>query len=840
MIPFDLRLWKSFAESGGDVSVPAIIDQVSVDSRIIFSSHTLFVALSGKTHNGHFFLKEAADRGARYALVNENEASLDHLRGIILLKVKDPLLSLQELAGLYRKYTRAKVIAITGSYGKTMLKDLIFKMIKNTLPVMASPESFNSQIGVPLSLFTIKKEDSIALIEVGISNPGEMQIIEEVVKPDHGILTNIGDAHLSTLYSLENIAKEKMILFQNISKENWVLLPNDTVLFPYRDKVSAQWIFWDYLNRNFPYAEMLDANSYSVHFPSGESFENNISEGMFYFLDLLNIAMKAAWILGVGSETIKKTLLEYNLEPIRTEIWRAPSGVVIINEPYCSHPLSVGHSLKTLENNKGKGRSIFVFGGFRDLNLDYEESYKAISNSILDASIDFLILLGNHNFSSLIEKASFKAKNLRIAVCQNISKAIELLKEETKLGDTILIKGSFRQSWEKISEVFLEGESSNKLSVNLSAVQSNLEMIRSKFSNNMRIMAMVKASAYGTDNIILTKFLKRNNIDIFGVANVDEAISLRKGGIDEKIFVINSAHYEANKIVKWNLEVGISDNSFVEILEEKARQADKIVKVHLHVDTGMSRFGCRPEESIFLARKIHSSSFLKLEGIMTHYACAESSKEDSFTLSQMKTFKEVIELLRKEGIRPPYKHAMNSSGSIRFFCPELNMVRIGLALFGIHASPETRREMQLKPAISLTSRIVGLNICKRGETVSYGRNYTVERKEENIAIIPIGYFDGIHQHYSGKGFLNIRGVTVPMVGTICMDFMMIDVTYVPKVSIGEEVLIFGEDKDGNILLPEIFAQRADANVYELISCLGSRIHRVFILEEKNFERRKKS
>lgn len=345
------------------------------------------------------------------------------------------------------------------------------------------------------------------------------------------------------------------------------------------------------------------------------------------------------------------------------------------------------------------------------------------------------------------------------------------------------------------------------------------------------MMVMVKALAYGTDDVRMSQFLAINGIDILGVSYVDEGVALKRAGIRQSIFSINAAPYEAAKVVKWDLEVGVSNKNLIDALAAEAARQQKKVKVHLHINTGMGRFGCRPEEALQLALYIQSIPDLELEGTMTHFACAENPKEDAFTMQQVALFDRSIEEIEKVGIHLKWKHAANSSGALRFHLPQYNMIRLGLAVYGLYGSEEVKNTLDLRLAISLVSRIVGINVCKKGESISYGRKYLVEQEMQKIAVLPIGYFDGLHRHYSGKAHVLIRGKKALMVGNICMDNMMVDVSDIPDVEIGDKVLIFGEDEYGYYLSPEGLALSGESIVHELMTCLGPRISRIFVYEE---------
>lgn len=460
---------------------------------------------------------------------------------------------------------------------------------------------------------------------------------------------------------------------------------------------------------------------------------------------------------------------------------------------------------------------------------------RRIGQAVSRGGIDCLIVYGKQNYSALIKEVDKNCPLTQIFQTENFKEALEKYKEELHTDDAVLIKGARKESLDEVIEMFQDSVSTNQCIVNLAAIQENIGSIRNKLPHNTRVMVMVKAMAYGTDDIRIAKFLSTCGIDILGVSYVDEGVALRRGGVTQAIFVINAASYETAKIVKWELEVGVGDERMILALDEEARKYNKVLKVHLHVDTGMSRFGCRPEDAVELTRIIDRASGLKLEGIMTHFACADNPAEDNFTLYQARQLEEIISGLKKEGIDPPWKHAANSSAAIRFNFPAFNMVRLGLAVYGLASSPATRSTLDLRLAVSLMSRIVGINRCKTGDTISYGRGYTVQRDEQRIAVLPIGYFDGLHRNYSGKGFVMIRGQKAPMVGKICMDFMMVDVTDISYAQVGDPVLVFGEDEYGNYLSPEDLALKGDSIVYELITCLGPRIQRLFVYEEANKE-----
>lgn len=832
MDSFDLKLWKGFYQAGGTFA-STIIDQIAIDSRRIHSKNSLFVALPGENYDGHQFILDAEIRGAKFALVSKSYHPPKPLQ-LLLLHVDHPLRAFQEIAACYRAFLATPIIAITGSLGKTMLKDLLYTLLSEHKKISASPESFNSQIGVPLSLLQITKEHELAIIEAGISKPGEMDFLSEMIQPDNAILTTIGSAHLSTLQSEENIAKEKTKLLEATPASGWVLAPSHPAFIPLA-ALRAKTFFWDRNEEGLPRFhsscnQQTSSLTYQIYFPDGQIYEGACRMETPYLVDLIQIAVKAAWLQGSSSEVISKGLKSYFPEPMQTEIWTAPFGATFINDAYCADPLSVALALKNFRDLPEGGKKIFIFGGLRGGTSNPEADASQLAEIIEGARIDRLLLVKHAQSTPLLDKIklnlSTKLSGFHIEECHSYASAIDEVRRSLRQSDVVLIQGPHKQHLDHLSCELGDLMGDNRLTIDLSAIENNLQRIREQLPLKHRLMVMVKAQGYGTDSIILTRFLKRFEIDIVGAAHVDEGVALRRAGISQDIFIIHSPIYEVKKVIEWRLEVGVSDSTLIDALEMEAARAGKQVKVHLHIDTGMSRLGCRPEEALTLAKQILNSPHLKLEGLMTHFASADMPEEDLFTKQQADIFEKVIAQLNSEGIDPPWKHAANSSGVLRGFFPSGNMVRIGLALFGL--SPAPLPDTILTPAITLTSRLAGVNHCKEGDTISYGRTFQITRPKARIGVIPLGYFDGLHRRYSGKGYLLVRGQKAPLVGTICMDYFMVDLSDIPEAAIGDPVLIFGKNGFGDLIPPAEFAARAQASVYELITCLGPRIQRIFV------------
>lgn len=814
MEPFDLRNWQGISETDLSTADPLIIDQVVIDSRRIHSKSSLFVALKGEHFDGHDFVRQAARQGARFALVHEEFCLPEPLENLTLIKVQSPLHALQQIASAYRKERKARVIAIAGSYGKTMLKDLLAKILLQKHSLITSPESFNSQIGVALSLLRITDEHEIALIEAGVSKAGEMDQLAKMIAPDHVIITNIGSKRLGASC---NLAEEIAKLLSYCKDTNWCIGPEHTLL------TDQRLLFWDKLHTE------KDDSHFRIHLPDNTRIQGALHEGLSYLIEHTQIASSAAHALQIESFHIEKALSQYTPEPMRIEVFKSPCGATFINDTYSQDPMSCSVALRQMPSTSGK--KIFVFGGLRPPFGHIDSDMAHIAQSIAKHKVNLVILSQVETAHRLVAHIHQMSPQTEVIICKDQTRALEALKPILGPDDVVLIKGAKKIALDTLIQTVEDSPPNNQAIINLATIQANIEEIRAKISPQTRIMVMVKALAYGTDDVRVAKFLHSCGIDILGVSYVDEAVALRKAGVTQAIFVLNAAAYEAEKAVKWDLEIGVSEPLLIDAVQKFASQYNKKVRLHLHVDTGMCRFGCRQDKVLSLCQKITSSSHLILEGIMTHFAAADDPSQDSFTLEQAKRLKDAIDLVERSGYSPRWRHACNSSASIRFSFLEFNMIRVGLAAYGLHASSASKQSLELKPAISLLSRIVGINECVKGDSISYGRTHTIEKDHARIAVLPIGYFDGLHRNYSGKGFCLIRGQKAPMVGRICMDYMMVDVSDIKDARLGDPVLLFGQDDNGQYVSPEDLAASGGSIVHELMTCLGPRIRRFFIYDE---------
>jgi Alr-MurF fusion protein len=365
----------------------------------------------------------------------------------------------------------------------------------------------------------------------------------------------------------------------------------------------------------------------------------------------------------------------------------------------------------------------------------------------------------------------------------------------------------------------------NQLIVNLSSIKENVQRLKGHFQRPMRIMAILKANAYGTNYAVLSRYLRGVGIDIVGAANLVEALFFKTIGVEQEIFLLHAFEEEAEQIVENGFVVSVDDPALIEALQSQAKKQRRHIKVHLKIETGMGRFGISPKDALSLAFLIQGCDHLDLEGVSTHFSCADVGGKERFTIAQYESFCEVLRCLQREGMDPNWRHVANSSGSIRFDFPECNMVRIGLALYGIPPCSVEENILLLEPSLALQTRVVKVSLYEKGHPIGYGCSYHVQKEVEKIAVLPIGYFDGIHQQYRRASFL-ICGKRAPIVGKICMDYIMCDVTHIPNVKTGDRALLFGKDDWGNEVSPQEWADLAGCDVRQFICCLGPRIKRL--------------
>jgi Alr-MurF fusion protein len=842
------------------------VEAIAIDTRRM-TPQSLFVALPGRLVDGHAYLAQAATGGAAAALV---AAGTPAVAGLPSIAVASPLAALQRLAAWYRRAHLGTVVAITGSNGKTVVKDALYNQLAGTFQVAASPGSFNSQLGVPLAVLAAPPGTPLAVFEAGISAPGEMATLADILAPDCGILTNVGLAHIAAFTGREQLAREKLSLFAAIG--GWLLLPGGDPeiaaqaarlacrLVPYPDDPLLPRLAGrlpdgagstDGADPAAPpngAAHLTPAGGpaggglserLEILFPSGARHRVRVRTRSAEIVDDLMMAIGAAHLLGVSDDHIVASLQDYAPPPTRLEVWRSPSGITLVNDLVSADPISVRAALRTTsELSRPDRRKLFVFGGMRELGQRAAAEYAAVGALAGEYRFDTLLLVEPQAPAALpsagemepTRQAYLEAYPQGEALAVDSVAAVrQELRRRLAPGDTLLLKGPRHSGIDAAALDLVDAMAPNRLIVDLAAVAGNIAAFRRACGPRTRIMAMVKAVAYGSDLVRLSSWLSEAGIEHLGVSTADEGAELRRAGIRLPILVTLPTAEEAEKLARFDLTPALYSFALVAPLAAAARAlrpADLPLTIHLKLDTGMHRVGVAPDQAVPLARAAVAAG-LRVTGVMTHLASADDPSADDDTRRQLARFDTARAALAAAGFHDLLTHAAATAAAARFPQARYDMVRLGLGLYGLYPSPAVAQALPLQLAVTLLSRIAEVRTLTRGDRVGYNGTYLVDRDHVRAGILPLGYHDGIPWSLSNRGAALVAGHPAPILGRISMDSLVVDLTNAPAATAGEEALLFGTHH-GALLRPEAVAATAGTIPYELLARLGPRIQRVYV------------
>jgi alanine racemase len=813
----------------------AAVRNVTIDSRRI-ANDSVFFPLSGTRLDGHEFVGDAFSNGAVAAVVSRaRRESLvaAHGKSGALVVVEDTLHALQDLAAWWRRQLRGKVIAITGSNGKTIVKDALVQLLAEQFFAAGSPDSFNTQIGVPLALLRLDRNVEYAVLEAGATQPGDMARLQPMLSPDFGILTNVGWAHLSAFGSREGIAEEKTRLFAKLPEHGWLLAPSgdavvDAALGALRTTIYRFGADCAQIPRVIETRTSRDGTQVAVGFPSGERIGFTTPTPSPHIVADLEMAICAAFLLGVAEARIENALSGYRVSNTRMEIWKSPGGITLINDSCSSDPISVNAALRSLASiEKGSGKRIFVFGGMRELGAIQKDAHAQVGQSAAQGGVDTLVLVGNGVLQETETAFRRHAPRSQVLRCATLDQVKRELVAQLQSGDTVLVKGPRNTTISDLATHIVEAMAPTRFIVDLDAVRENVAEFQRLLGPKTRILAMVKALAYGTDAARLGVELQRMGVAALGVATADEGSALRHAGVDLPILVMLCSSEEAGKVVQYRLTPVVYSERVAEFIAEAAKRQNKQVDVHLEVETGMGRLGIMPEALPRVVSCITASGHLRMTGVMTHFGTADDASQDSATLRQIERFEAAVETLRRLGVSGLIRHACATAGAARFPQARLDMVRVGLGLYGLYPSPAVQEKINLQLAVSLVSRIVEVRTLNRDDRIGYGGSFIVPSDGFRVGVLPVGYHDGVALTLSNAGHVLVNGRPAAILGRVSMDSMIIDLSTRPDVEVNADVLLYGE-KDGHTLRPETAAGKAQTIVYELMARLGPRVQRIFI------------
>ncbi|MCI9845240.1 bifunctional UDP-N-acetylmuramoyl-tripeptide:D-alanyl-D-alanine ligase/alanine racemase [Flavobacterium pectinovorum] len=803
---------------GSDTAI--FIEHISIDSRSLQNgSQTLFFALSGVNNDAHSYISELTDKGVQNFVV---EYIPENCQGKAnFLVVKSTLEALQNFAAYHRNLFDFPIIGLTGSNGKTIVKEWLNFLLSPDYNIIRSPKSYNSQVGVPLSVIAINEKHNLGIFEAGISTVNEMDKLENIISPTIGVLTNIGTAHDEGFLNLVQKIDEKLLLFKEspviIYQKNetvdsclsqfaaeYMLHPRKLFSWSYTDK-SADVFILKKGNKNeittIQYRYKKENYDLKIPFSDSASVENAVT----CLLVLLYFEYDA--------ETIQNRMEGLYPVEMRLEVKNGIHNCSIIDDSYSSDFQSLKIALDFLESQKKNASKTVILSDIFQSGFSNEDLYSKVSQLITDNKVNRVIGIGT-------TISSFKHKFSNCITYQNTAEFINDFENLNFVNETILIKGARSFQFEEIVSLLEEKTHETILEINLNSISHNLNFFKSKLADEVKIMVMVKAFGYGNGGLEIAKLLEHHKVDYLGVAFADEGISLKNGGIKLPIMVLNPESTSFTSIIQYQLEPEIYSlkglNAFLKIAREKNL---KDFPIHIKLDTGMHRLGFEENTIDELITALKGNSTVRIQSILSHMATSDDMKHYEFAMSQIRLFERLsLKLMNELGVNP-IRHILNTSGISNFPDAQYNMVRLGIGLYGV--SNDSSEQKYLENVGTLKSVISQVRTIPAGDSVGYGRRFMAE-KETKIATIPIGYADGISRLWGNQvGYVTIKNHKASIVGSVCMDMLMVDVSEIDCKE-GDSVIIFGESPT----VTEI-AEALKTIPYEILTSISQRVKRVF-------------
>ncbi len=800
----------------------AVINWILNDSRAVsFPEESLFFALETKRNDGHKYIPELYKQNMRYFVVSKLLPEFNELKEAIFLQVNDTLKALQELAAAHRAAFQIPVIGITGSNGKTIVKEWLYQLLHSDYNIVRSPRSYNSQIGVPLSVWGLNENTELGIFEAGISEIDEMDKLQRIINPTIGIFTNLGDAHQENFKSLKQKAQEKIKLFIN---SEVIIYNNDNKLLDIvlaQSGIKAKLFPW---GKNKEAIVQIIENTTTGDFTSiSLKYNNNKFTVSFPFTDKAsqeNIMHCVTTLLYMGLKPQDITHRITHLEPVamRLEVKQGLRNCLIINDSYNSDVNSLNIALDFM-NQQAAAKKLsrtLILSDIIQSGYAPEELYESVAGLVKNKKIQYFIGIGKE-----IKKHSDKFTGLKTNFFLNTEEFLQSPLIHTFHDELILLKGARSFHFEDISAKLELIVHETVLEVNLNALVDNLNYFRSVLRPQTKIMSMVKAFAYGSGSIEVARTLQHHHCDYLAVAVADEGAELRREGIRIPIVVMNPEKGGFGIILDYKLEPEIYSFRLLDLFisyAEKLGITD--YPIHIKIDSGMHRLGFEPGDMEKLIERLKTQNQVKVRSVFSHLAGADEARFDSFTKQQVEIFTACANQLSKAFPHYIMRHILNSSGIERFPEYQFDMVRLGIGHYGISALPGSG----LKPVCALKTVILQIKHIKAGETVGYSRNGVI-KTNSTIAILPIGYADGLDRRLgNGNGEVYINGKRAKIIGNICMDLTIIDISGIHAKE-GDEVEIFGE----NISVSEVAAWMKTIP-YEVLTSISRRVKRVYFQE----------
>ena len=787
------------------------IQELNIDSRNIgIVKNTVFFAIKADKRNGHDFLEAAYNKGVRNFIIQDIDGH-DFLSECNYFVVKNSIQAMQSIAKFHRSTFNLQLLAITGSNGKTIVKEWLSEILGLTNIVVKSPKSYNSQIGVPLSIWQIKEKHQLGIFEAGISKKGEMSTLQDMLKPSIGLLTNIGSAHDEGFATREEKFNEKLLLFKNLEK---LIIRENERSFVEKKKQDLG------IKKLISWGRSLD-NDYSVQIHKQPYNTIVLIHGYDYtlnFSDDANIenlchCIIASLELGLTPVEIQNGISIIQPVAMRLEVKEANNDCIVIDDTYNHDEGGLKIALEFLNSQYSDRKKSVILSEIIQSGLAIKDQIQIFNRLLGALKLNHVILIGQ----SFHDNIKLFPKNF--LVFSSTKEAQNTLNLNDFSNEVILIKGSRKLALESMVSFFEKKIHGTKLEINLSTLVQNLNFFRNKLSQNTKLMVMVKAFAYGSGSREVANLLQFSRVDYLGVAYASEGVDLRRMGVNLPIFVMNPSKETLKDCFVWNLEPEIFSLNSLQFFTQESKLHTHSLSVHINIDTGMRRLGFDYADIETLSGILKEEE-IKVASIFSHLTSSDDKSDSEATYKQFDLFEAAYEsIVSKIGYRP-VKHILNTAGILNYPEKHFDMVRLGIGLYGVNiVGPEASG---INSIARLTSEISQIRNVKAGDSIGYSRKGKLA-KNGQIATIPIGYADGYSRSFSqGKGRVWINGKLAPVIGNVCMDMIMVDVSDI-ETKEGDQVIIFGPE-----LPVEQLAIWSNTIPYEILTNISERVKRIYI------------
>jgi Alr-MurF fusion protein len=808
----------------------AEIRELLMDSRkAVFPEYSLFFALKGPRRNGHSFIGEAYKKGIRNFVISEKPG--EQLEGANIILVKDVLSSMQALASHHRNKFHIPVIGITGSNGKTVVKEWLNQLLSDRYNIVRSPKSYNSQIGVPISVWQLNEAATLGIFEAGISQSNEMDNLQKIIQPDIGVFTNIGDAHAGGFLNNRQKIREKLRLFTKVKTliycRDFSEL-NEAVASMYQQLKTGSEKPFEIIS----WSTITDAELHITNITRDTSSSTIKAK---YFNEPVKITIPFTddasiqnaincWCvmlhLKVPDSEIEQKMKGIHAMAMRLDLRNGINNTSVINDSYSADLSSLQIALDFLAQQHQHPKRTVILTDFLESGRSEKDLYEDIARSVNQHKVDRLIAIGpviSRNAAAFERQANKK----ELQFFSSVDEFKQQIPHIHFANETILIKGARIFALEQVNQMLERQTHQTLLEINLDALLHNLKAYQHLLQPSTKLMAMVKAFSYGSGSYEIASTLQFNKVDYLAVAYADEGVELRKGGIKIPVMVMNPDESAFNTLITYDLEPEIYSpgllHSFEAFLKNEGLSQ---YPVHIELETGMNRLGFAKHELSELLSVLQTNT-LKVQSVFSHLVASENPSLDDFTFQQADLFREMSDIL-KNGLRYPFmKHILNTSGISRHPSLQFDMVRMGIGLYGI----DSAGILELKEVSTLKTSVAQIKHLVPGDSVSYGRSGYVNR-ETWVATVRLGYADGYPRRLgNGKGKMLVKGQLAPTIGHICMDMTMIDITGILDIQEGDEVTVFGKE-----LPVSQVASWAETIPYEILTGISQRVKRVYFQE----------